>query len=152
MFTGPASDVGPRTEPQLAEDPSDVVACRALGDRELRGDLAVGKALGDEGRDLLLSAGELAHRFAGRYLLRHGGRGPIDLRLGEGVLGGLFERHRPTLGQGFVPRYLSQPGTGCGQVGLVQRPLAGWQSNASDLAGRLRGSPQVCRSSVILQR
>jgi hypothetical protein len=43
-----------------------VVAGRALGDPELVGNLAVGEALGDEVRYLLLAAGKLAHRFVGK--------------------------------------------------------------------------------------
>jgi hypothetical protein len=41
------------------ENPGDVVAGGAFGDPELGGDLAVGEAPGDEGRYLLLAAGEL---------------------------------------------------------------------------------------------
>ena len=42
VFGRPASDLGPRAKSQLAEDSADVIACRALGDPEVGGDLAVG--------------------------------------------------------------------------------------------------------------
>lgn len=34
-------------------------------------------------------------------------------------------------------------------MGLVQRPLGGWQSNAGDLARRFRSPPQARRSDVL---
>jgi hypothetical protein len=78
-FSSPAGDLGPRSEPQFAEDTRDVIASRALGDPELSGDLAVGQAPGDEDRYLLLAAGEGNGRLVRRGFLRHGDRGRIRL-------------------------------------------------------------------------
>lgn len=47
-----SEDLGPGTEPQLLEDLAHVGRHCVLGDRELRGDLAVGELPRDEQRDL----------------------------------------------------------------------------------------------------
>src|SRR5215212_4642208 len=88
----PGRDLVSGMQPQLLEHVTHVGSDGVLGERELRGYLAVGEPMGHERRHLLLSAGELARRFAGRWLRRHRGRERIGLLLGEGVLYGLFER------------------------------------------------------------
>src|SRR3712207_1400564 len=106
-------------EPQLAEDAGDVIADRTLGDPEVGGDLAVGEAPGDEERYLLLTSGELEHRFAGQwFFFGCGDRGRSGL-LGEGVLYGLFGRHRLALGPRLLEGRLSQPVTCPGKAALV---------------------------------
>src|SRR5215207_7235749 len=69
-FGRPGGDLGSRTEPKPAKDPGDVVACRALGDPEPRGDLAVGEPAGDQDGYLVLSGRELVSRCLRR--LGHG--------------------------------------------------------------------------------
>src|SRR5215210_2855039 len=85
VLGSPACDLGPRTEPQLAEDFSDVVACGAPGDPELGGDLAVGEAPRNQDRHLPLASGEAESRFAGRRFLGCRARRRIGLVPEENV-------------------------------------------------------------------
>jgi hypothetical protein len=102
-----------------------MVGDRALRYPKLGRHLAVGEALSGEERHLPLADGKDLCRFDGQRLVRRERCGWSGLIPGEGILGGFFERHRSPLGQCFLPQLLPKPGTGGGQIGLVQRPLAG---------------------------
>ena len=69
LFSKVGSDLVSGIQPQLLEYVADVGRNGMLGEHQLRGDLAVGEALGDENRYLLLAGGQGNRRLVVRRRL-----------------------------------------------------------------------------------